>query len=582
MGKTNLNTLWAQVVIEELVRLGVTYFCVCPGSRSTPLVAAIAKNARAKCTMIYDERGAGYHAVGYAKATGKPTAVVTTSGTAVANLLPAVTESSRGSVPLIVLTADRPYRLIINGSNQTIEQPDIFGSFTRFSYDMDCPNKGTKLEYVLAAVDQAYESATVSHPGPVHINCRYDEPLEPIGEIGFANQTEHIKRWNDCDKQFLSTSEQPELNKKILKCLAKKINRASRGMVLVGELTTQAEQVAVLKLIEKLAWPVYADIISQLRLSTACPGVHRYFDQELLSDEFNAEAKPDLVLHIGGRITSKRVPQFFAENRPGDFVVIKNTPDRYDPSEATTELVHADVEDACNFLVSKLERKERGVFTELYEGMNKRVDAVVEEMVSGNPSLSEAFIARQLSKMIGENSSLFLSSSMPIRDMDLYAVTNRANIKVGANRGVSGIDGVISSASGFAEGSRAETTLLIGDLAFIHDINALSGLRNLSQPLIIVVVNNQGGGIFHFLPISRHEEIFEKYFAAPHDFAFDGAAKTFNVDYYKAVDKKQFIDAYNTAVIRSVPAIIECATDRKANLDMRRAMKIKILETLQQ
>lgn len=574
------NSLWAHAIVEELVRLGVTYFIVSPGSRSTPLVAAIARNEKAKCKIVYDERGAGYRAVGYARATGKPAAVVTTSGSAVSNLLPAVTEASRGCVPMIVLTADRPYELVRNGSNQTMEQGGIFGEFSRYSYELECPKKKHPVQHVIWAVDEAYTAATDEHRGPVHINCRYAEPLEPVGVVDYSGLDEGVQRWRAGDKPLLYMYEKPKLRKKKLSDLAKKINGTSRGMVLVGELWSAGECEAVKGLIARLGWPVYADITSQLRLSVDGAGVYRYFDQELLSDEFNEKARPDFVLHIGGRITSKRVPQFFGENRPEDYVVLKNTPDRYDPSGATKELICTDVEEACTLLAGLVEKKRRTGFGVFYDLMSSQAGGVIEEMVDDCSLLSEAFIARQLSKMIGDDSSLFLSSSMPIRDMDLYAVGGRGNVKTASNRGLSGIDGVVSSAMGFAEGSESETTLLIGDLAFIHDVNALSGLRHMEQPLVIVVVNNGGGGIFHFLPISEYESIFEEYFAAGHEFSFDGAAKTFNVDYYKAVDKAGFVEAYRTAVSNGGAAIIECATDRVANLKMRRAMKAKILEAV--
>jgi 2-succinyl-5-enolpyruvyl-6-hydroxy-3-cyclohexene-1-carboxylate synthase len=194
---------------------------------------------------------------------------------------------------------------------------------------------------------------------------------------------------------------------------------------------------------------------------------------------------------------------------------------------------------------------------------------------------NEPFIARELSKIIPDNTSLVLSSSMPIRDVDLYSVSGRASITVAANRGVSGIDGVISTASGFATAKKQLTTLLIGDMAFIHDINALAVLKKLDVPVIVVVINNRGGGIFHFLPISQAEDIFEDYFAVPHDHNFKGACETFGIDYYNPQDKNEFTLAYLIAKDNTKPAVIEINTDRNKNLKLRRKIKKQIIEALE-
>ena len=582
MAKKNLNIFWAELIVEELIRCGVDYFCISLGSRSTPLVVAVARNKKAHSVICYDERGSAFHALGYARATNKPAIVITTSGTAAANLYPAVIEASTDKVPMLLLTADRPAELIDAGANQTIDQEYIFGKFTRWQFSFSCPTEQIPPEAILTTIDQAVYRSSSNNPGPVHINCRYRKPLEPPGAAAKDSYVKNIKNWLSSIKPFTSY-EKPIVtaDKEVIKSLANVINDTKRAMIVIGQLNSDGERKAVLKLIKKLNLPVYADITSGLRL-TECPThIIRYFDQELLSAEFNEAVKPRLVLHLGGRITSKRVNEFFEQNRPAQYIVVKNSHDRLDPIHAVTGHIEADLGWLCRRLLKELKPKPN-VYSRFFIRKAQQVDKIIAENIDDEKMLSEAFVARQISADIAPRSCLFLSSSMPIRDMDLYGRSGRSAIAVAANRGVSGIDGVISSAAGFAAGKKAATTLVIGDLAFIHDINAMAVVKSLQLPIVIVVINNHGGGIFHFLPISKCEDVFERYFAAGHDFSFGGACETFAIDYCKVADKAGFINAYRRARKKALPAVIEVCTDRKRDFALRRKIKKQILNLLEQ
>ncbi|MHC4784231.1 MAG: 2-succinyl-5-enolpyruvyl-6-hydroxy-3-cyclohexene-1-carboxylic-acid synthase [Planctomycetota bacterium] len=321
--KSNLNSFWADLIIEELIRCGVDQFCIAPGSRSTPLVVAAARNAKAKCLVCLDERVAGFYALGYAKAANKPAAVITTSGTAVANLLPAVTEAHSDDVPMLLLTADRPEELSDTGANQTLQQTEIFAGFLRWRHTLPCPSEAFPPEAVLTTIDQAVFRTQSVCGGPVHLNCRYREPLEPCGQCVEQNYTAKISNWSDSDAPFTSYQE-PQVcpNEKALDEVVEVLGKTERGLLVIGALKTNFERKQVLDLAQKLSWPVYADITSGVRLTGEATSSIRYFDQQVLSSEFNQAVRPDAVLHFGGRTTSKRLDQFLDASRPDHYIVV--------------------------------------------------------------------------------------------------------------------------------------------------------------------------------------------------------------------------------------------------------------------
>lgn len=578
----NLNTFWAELIVAELVRNGVDYFCISPGSRSTPLVAAAAANEKAKKIVCIDERSSGYHAVGYARATSRPAVVITTSGTAVANLLPAVTEAARDRLPLIMLTADRPEELVTAGANQTMDQRGLFGKFVLSDHDLECPDTWLPPELILETVDYAVSDA-VDHTGPVHINCRYAKPLEPCKVEIEKRYTKGIAAWQNSTEIFTKkdTSFRWEREDQITP-LAEIVNKTDRGMIVVGKLTSNAQRQALRKLIEKINWPLYADITSGMRLGARATGTIRYYDQDLLSEEFNKLARPDTVLHFGRRVTSKRVPEFFDANRPADYVVINENPHDYTPTDAVTMTIAADVADACNELIELVNEKAPSKYAEFISAKGALADDIIKEAVSKQEKLTEAFTASEISANLPKAGCLFLSNSMPVRDMDLYRSPGAKDVICAANRGVSGIDGIVSTACGMAAGANKLTTVIVGDMAFMYDINALALAGAIDVPVIIVLINNHGGGIFDFMPIAEHADICGKYFTAEHDFDFKGVCETFKIRYYKAQTKSDLSESYSNALKEGQPALIEVFTDRAVNLKLRKKIKKQILNMLQE
>ena len=581
--KSNLNSFWADLIIEELIRCGADHFCIAPGSRSTPLVVAAARNAKAQCVVCYDERVAGFYALGYAEAANKPAVVITTSGTAVANLLPAVTEAHSDYVPMLLLTADRPEELSDTGANQTLQQTEIFAGFLRWRHTLPCPSEAFPPEAVLTTIDQAVFRTQSLCGGPVHLNCRYREPLEPCEQCVVENYTAKISNWSDSDAPFTSYQE-PQVcpNEKALDEVVEVLGKKERGLLVIGALKTNFERKQVLDLAQKLNWPVYADITSGVRLTSEATSSIRYFDQQILSSEFNQAVRPDAVLHFGGRTTSKRLDQFLDASRPDHYIVVHPSPDRYDRAHAVTMRIQATPAKVARTISEKIDTHQKTSYFDLMQKISKQADAVIDRRVKSDTQLSEPFVARHLSAIVPHDSCLFLSNSMPVRDMDLYGVNNRGSVFSTANRGGSGIDGIISTAIGITTARRSPTTLVIGDIAFLYDLNALAFLTDQALPIIVVVINNQGGGIFDFLPISECQDVLEKFFVAKHDFQFSGVCDTFKLDYYKAREKDEFVQAYAKAAKKKTPAVIEVVTDRKTNLELRRSIKSEIIEMLEQ
>ena len=334
----SLNQCWAQLIIEELLRCGVNYICIAPGSRSTPLVVAAARHPNIQTFIGHDERSLGFHALGYARATKSPAVIITTSGTAVANLYPAVVEAHSDSVPMLILTADRPPELIDTGANQTIRQDRFFGTYARWYADLPCPDNNIPPEMILTTVDQAVYRSKTGSPGPVHLNCRYREPLEPSACPVPAEYISKLQTWRNSQNPYTCyLSPKQTLSQTHIQSLTELIENTNDGMIVVGRLTSEEQIKAVFELAHRTQWTTYADISSGLRFSTLPLHLIRYYDQQLLSEQFNEHTKPSVVLHFGSHTTSKRLWQYFDENRPRRYIVIKETPDRYDPAHYVTD-----------------------------------------------------------------------------------------------------------------------------------------------------------------------------------------------------------------------------------------------------
>ena len=568
-----LNRLWADLIVEELLRSGVGLFCVAPGSRSTPLVASLAANPKARSLIHFDERGTAFAALGYARATERPAAWVTTSGTAVANGLPAVVEASVDGVPMMLLTADRPPELRQTGANQTVDQPDIFGSFVRWSFDLPAPDPAISPAMVLTTVDQAVYRSRRAPSGPVHLNLMFREPFLPGPEEKVATGP---ALWNTSGEPYTRyASTKPAVDAAEVEIVRDALRHAGRGLVVAGRLASREQGEAVAKLANSLGWPLLPDIGSQVRLGTDSPNAIAHYDALLSSEEFAATHAPGAVLHFGGRALSKRLEGFLKAARPAPYVVVRENPSRLDPGHLVTHSVEADVVDFCASLGKSASAGEPedgwlAGWREASEGVGRSLNILLPE--AGD--LTEPLVARLVSRHVPEGHGLVVANSMPIRDLDAFAATDGAFVPVAANRGASGIDGTVATTAGFCRGLGAPVTLVIGDLSLLHDLNSLALLRDL--PVTVVVLNNDGGGIFSFLPVAGQRGFFEPYFGTPQGVAFEPAASMFGLRYESPRTAEEFIEAYRMSRARVGSTLIEVKTDREENLALHRRLSAEI------
>ena len=567
------NRLWADLLVEELVRSGVDFFCVAPGSRSTPLVAALASNRKADSLVHFDERGTAFAALGYARATGRPAAWITTSGTAVANGLPAVVEAATDGVPMLLLTADRPPELRQTGANQTIDQPDIFGGYARWRFDLPAPDLEIDPAVVLTTVDQAVYRAQRSPKGPVHLNLMFREPFLPNPESEGDSDSGPVSWLGSGEPYTRYAPTKLTVNEGEIEHLWEALRPVKRGLVVAGRLESQAQGKAVARFAEALGWPLLPDISSQMRLGGDSGVTAPYYDALLADDEFRERYEPEAVVHFGGRALSKRLEQYLAHARPSPYVVVRENPFRLDPGHQVTRSVETDIVGFCDAIAgvaAEHTADEAGPWLGSWIEASRKVGEYLDDVSGEAEELREPLVARLISRHIPAGDGLVLASSMPIRDADTFAAHDGPAVSVIANRGASGIDGTVATAAGVARGLGVSVTLLIGDLALLHDLNSLAMLRDLK--VVVVVINNDGGGIFSFLPIAGQRKFFEPYFGTPQDVSFEPAASMFGLDYELPETLPDFVDAYRAACSRDTSTVIEIGTDRRENVSLHQEL----------
>ena len=585
MSTARLNTRWAGLLVEELIRCGVRRFFVAPGSRSTPLVAAVARHERAQATLHYDERASAFAALGYGRATGRPAGWITTSGTAVANGLPAAVEAHTDGVPILLLTADRPPEKRDTGANQTIDQPGIFGKYTRWAVDLPAPTDEIAPEMLLTTADQAVHFARRSPPGPVHLNCMFRKPLDPP-------RREDEKTRQEADAPARRRRGDRPYTRRPVAVPAAPPDR----------LDAEADAHAAVRLAEALGWPLAPDATSRLRLAADGPIVP-YVDQLLVSDAFREACAPEAVIHLGGRTVSKRLRLMLEEHRPAPYVVARPDARRLDPDHRVTDHVETTVAPFCDGLVERLDAPgPRDGDESQWQRANEAAARTLDAFAAGADAVSEPLVARLVSRHRPPGGALVLGSSMPVRDFNRYArpgpdadgfagadsLSDAPLTPVFANRGASGIDGTVATAAGVCtgrseaapDGEERPVTLLIGDLALLHDLGALALLRD--RPVTVVAVNNGGGGIFHFLPIAERPDVFEPHFTTPHDRSFEEAAAMFDLPYDRPATPEAFAAAYRERSRSGAPALIEVRTDRRENRALHERLDTRVAEAVRE
>jgi 2-succinyl-5-enolpyruvyl-6-hydroxy-3-cyclohexene-1-carboxylate synthase len=534
---------YAANLVGGLADAGVDVALISPGSRNTPLTLAFVAESRIRDISIRDERSAGFAALGYAKATGMPAAVVCTSGSAATHYLPAVVEADQSSTPMLVLTADRPIRLRGTGAPQTMDQVNLYGSHVKMFIDLDTSDSAGAQRDATLLIRQAMAPP----PGPVHGNAPFDEPLVPATPVAPAAPR---------------TAPPYDVPRPEPRDIADHL-RDRNVLIVVGGRGSVALSRVVNRLAERIAAPVIADP----QANVTGPNVLEYGDLVVAARDADGRSlalnahRPDVVLRLGPIPTAKPLWTWL-ETSGVDQVLVDNGR-LADPLRAATITV---ADDPLHLLAHlDVSATQDDEFLTAWLAMDRVLSSALEAAVSALPFPNEPAIARTIVANVPDHSILFVGSSRPIRDLDAFGQA-RATVTVLANRGVNGIDGAISTALGVAL-TRTATTLYIGDVTALHDISALSEVQRLGAPLRIVVVNNDGGGIFSFLPQERSStvprDLFERHWGTPHGLELTRIAAAMGLPAVMVSTRAELAGAVAPGI--DTPELIEIFTDRSAN-----------------
>ncbi|MFN8417816.1 MAG: 2-succinyl-5-enolpyruvyl-6-hydroxy-3-cyclohexene-1-carboxylic-acid synthase [Anaerolineae bacterium] len=569
-------------------RCGMRHVVVCPGSRSTPLALMFARRYAEqqdiRLWMHVDERSAAFFALGMAKYSGQAVALVCTSGTAVANFMPAVVEAHYARVPLLVLTADRPPELREIGAPQTIDQGRLYGAHAKWYAELPIPEASADmLRYVRATANRAVAEAVGSPAGPVHLNFPFREPLVPL-----PSDDPIFEPRADFQPYTQTTSGSRSLNFEQINQIAEIVTSNAEGIIVCGAEYRHDPQFAsaVVALAGKLGFPILADPLSNVRCGThPRDQVIDAYDAFLRDPAIVDHLKPELVIRFGAMPTSKPLLQFLQKHSNAAHIVVDGGGAWNDPALRATHMIHADSRSFCEALIalptiSSLSAQERNKYwLSLWQDIDQRTRRAIELKLDNFEEPFEGTVFATLSGLLPDNTVVFASSSMPVRDLDTFFDSRKQNIRFLANRGANGIDGVVSTALGVSAVSEIPVVLVIGDLALYHDMNGLLAANLHKLNLVIIVINNDGGGIFSFLPQAAHPEHFERLFGTPHGLDFAHVAALYSADYQQPKDWQHFRNAVTHCLGASAGDkntkstglnIIEVRTNRETNVSLHR------------
>lgn len=559
MDLTNETFAPLRVMIDEFVRAGVEYAVVAPGSRNAPIAYAIGDNRGLKVWSVLDERQAGFFALGLAKSTGKPAIVTCTSGSAAANLHPAIIEASHAGVPLIVLTADRPPELRDVGAGQAIDQINLYGGAVRWFVEAgNHPISDQTLRHFRALGSRAVSEAATGNPGPVHINLPLREPLCPIDmDLGEAAGSLGAVGRPDGEPWTAEASATP-----LAQDLYSAVAAANHPIIVVGDQHQRDLALTISHFSTATGIPVFADSLSQMRraqLAEHTPVIAAY-DLILASQPVRHQLVPDLIIRVGELPTSKSLRGWLTETDCRQ-IVLDPRGGWQDPTRSASGIWVCDPLATFTAAAARIESHTAAAsWTSAWTGLERAAQSAIDHALAEEPFPFEPAVYRSLLGGLQGGASIFVSSSMPIRDVESYGPIGRDDLRYLSNRGANGIDGVISTALGVRAPYNCDRVIVLtGDLAFLYDASALAIAQRHDIPLTIVCVDNDGGGIFSFLPVAEHKDHFEELIATPSGVDVEAVAKAYGFAYSAPRDAQQLAAAVEQ------PGFIHLKTDRTAN-----------------
>ena len=540
-----VNRIWCKTLLEELARLGVSNVCIAPGSRSTPLTLEADKNPKLSIHTHFDERGLGFLALGLAKASQNPVAIVVTSGTAVANLLPAIAEAKLTGEKLVVLTADRPTELVGCGANQAIHQSGIFSNHVSASIELPSPSLQVPLKWLLTTVDQAMAEQS-ERGSAVHINCPFPEPLYSEESEGlYQGYISQLGAWWNSNRAFSTKSVGVTIPNIDVANLS-----VRKGVIVLGSVTLR-EAKKVAQLANKLGWPLLSDPQSGTGSEWG------YYDLWLQNRAISQPLEAcDLILQFGSRIISKRLNHWLekqVESQEAEYHYVSPRFDRDNQAHLMQQHHVCGIEEWVNVFLERLPpviAAERNWASSLMS-LSQQVSSLAGLHLNTGSSLSEIGLALTLNQL-PEQAQLFIGNSLFVRLVDMFS--NLEQREVYTNRGASGIDGLIATASGVIRSTEKPTVVFIGDTSLLYDLNSLALLTHSRTPVVVVVTNNDGGAIFDLLPVPEQQK--QSLYQMPHGYSFEFAAKQFQLRYAKPDTLKEYQQVVDSHIEQGQGALV--------------------------
>ncbi|MBD1883326.1 2-succinyl-5-enolpyruvyl-6-hydroxy-3-cyclohexene-1-carboxylic-acid synthase [Microcoleus vaginatus] len=618
----NTNTVWASVLAETLQRLGLTTAVICPGSRSAPLTIAFAQNKKIETIPILDERSASFFALGIAKKSGLPTALICTSGTAAANFYPAIIEARESRIPLLIFTADRPPELRDCHAGQAIDQVKIYGNYPNWQAELAIPSASTgMLDYLRQTIVYAWERSQFPTPGPVHLNIPFRDPLVPIPDIAVeALETEFNPEdfFAGLEPIFAgesSTPPSPPLLRGGEESTLQQWQKCSKGIIIAGVAQPQfAEKYcsAIAQISQLLNWPVLAEGLSPVRnYAQLNPYLISTYDLILRNRELADKLTPEIAIQIGDLPTSKELRNWLDKTQLKRYI-IDPSHHNFDPLHGKTIHLRTSVEHLATAIspqvpplskgglggvlttattnippqVPPLNKGEStqipplskgglgGVLTspsneylQLWRNTEIQVRQTIDQKISAINNIIEPKVSWLLAQILPPATPIFIANSMPVRDVEFFWKPNNLEIKTFVNRGANGIDGTLSTALGVAHRNQS-SIMLTGDLTLLHDTNGFLIKNKFVGHLTIILINNNGGGIFEMLPVAKFDPPFEEFFATPQQINFAQLCATYGVEHERIDDWEQFKQKLSFLPNSGI-RVLELPTDRRADAKWR-------------